>query len=233
MSAINTNMTFNFTEAYDNEIQVSVAENQPANSYLERDGREVITHSGGNPAAHPTLSGVIKGGESHLLTEGSITIEHTMDSDYTQTKADNYFGWLTSNDQSMEDAPGSTRSYNDTDKKITISYTVEHSQTGWRPLKQKYVPDSVKAKMTLGAGSTLICVTRFAHINDWTVEHMNIQANTSTLIEKEGGTCYVIFASDVTKGSDTLTKFKAYKLSSGNINVTSTANTMVIRLYRA
>ena len=35
MSAINTNMTFNFTEAYDNEIQVSVAENQPANSYLQ------------------------------------------------------------------------------------------------------------------------------------------------------------------------------------------------------
>lgn len=233
MSDITSTMNFVFHEAYDDQIQISVVETAAAGEYMERVGKEVIVHSGGNPAAHPTISSMIKSGESQLLVAGSCTILYRMDSSYTQSMADDFIAWCASNDQSMEDCPGATISYDDTAKEITFTYNMEYSGSSWRHLRQRYIPDSEDAKVTLSADAVYMCVLRFAHIADWVVEFKNIQANTSTTVEKEGTDCYVFFASDVTKGSDTLTKYKGYRLTSGDINVTSSSNTVVIRAYRA
>ena len=231
---LSTDLNFTNSGAYDDRIQVAAAVDQPSGRHMTRTAISDIVHNDGSEVSHPTIAGLIKSGENHLLVKGACTIEYDLHSSVTAQHRANYEAWVASNDEGMADTVGSTVTYDSTNNKYDITYTVEFGAADWRQLPGLYSPKSDSAKIaTAGASSTLLCFTRIdGEPNEWTIQYRDVGAGVTSSLAKAGTHCYMIFSEDVTKGSQTLDAFVAYKITSSSIDITATNNTKVVRLYR-
>ena len=218
---------------YDGKIAVSAAVNQPAGRHMTRTSTTEIGHNNEQLVPHPTIDGLIRSGENHLLVEGSITVEWDLVDDFTDQQRSNFGSWYTSNDEGMPDTVGTNLTYDSTTNKLTAVYTCEFSQTSWRQLPAKWSPNSNSAKMVLGDNSSIMCFLRIdGEPEAWTVKYKDVLSGTTSTIDKAGTTCYVIFSKEVTKDGVTLNAFQAYSMVSSSMDISASNNTKVVRLHR-
>ena len=231
---ISTDLTFSNHGTYDDRIAIAVAVDQPSGRHMTRTAISDIVHNDSAEVAHPTIAGLIRSGENHILVEGSCECTFNLHSSVTAQHRTNYENWLSSNDESMQDSIGSTITYDSDDNTYTLAYTVEFGQPNWRQLPTLWTPKSDTAKVTFtGSNNTLLCFTRIdGEPGEWTIQYRDVGAGVTASLPKAGTHCYMIFSEDVTKGSQTLDAFVAYKITSSSIDITATNNTKVIRLYR-
>ena len=231
--SLTSDMEFSHHGTYDEKIVVSAAVNQPAGRHMTRTSTTEIGHNNEQLVPHPTIDGLIRSGENHLLVEGSITVEWDLVDDFTDQQRSNYGSWYTSNDEGMPDTVGTTLTYDSTTNKLTAVYTCEFSQTFWRQIPAKWAPKSNSAKMVLGDNSSIMCFLRIdGEPDEWTVKYKDVPSGTTSTIDKAGTTCYVIFSKDVTKDGVTLNAFQAYSMTSSSFDVSASDNTKVVRLHR-
>lgn len=223
--AIKTDITFDAGENADNKLLVSGAFNIQEGGYMSRDSVLEIGHNNGSIVYHPTISGLIKSGENHLMTKGRIRIVYDLDDTVTPEQIQNCITHITG------DQPNVRAIHEPVSNSIHVFYNISYTQDSFRELPAKYAPLSDKSKMTFSEGSDLIC---FLRIDDdpsaWTIEYRDI--TSSATINKQGNSCYVIFSTAVTVNGNTLTPAKAYQLTSDTIDVTVSENTKVVRMYR-
>lgn len=228
-----TNMDFTISGYYDKKLFMSAAVNQPAGRYMERDTVTSINHNNDEIVRHPTIDGLIRSGESQLLTEGSITIEFNLVDGFTAQQRANFETWLESNDEGMRDITGGTLTHDSENNKLVVTYTCEFGNTNWRQLPIKWIPESSTARLTLGANSSLACFLRIDDDPDaWTVRVKDIPSGATSTIDKAGETCYVAFSTDVTKDGTALTAYKFYKMTSSSFDVSAANDTKVMRVHR-
>lgn len=230
---ITTDIEFSHHGSYDEKISVSAATNQPAGRHMTRTSVTEIGHNDEQVVPHPTIDGLIRSGENHLLTEGSITLEWELSDDVTAQQRSNFESWFASNDEGMRDSSESTLTYDSTNNRYTINYTCEFGNTSWRQLPCKWSPQSVTGKITLGADSSLLCFLRIDGEPDaWTVRIKDVPSGTTSTIDKAGNICYVIFSKDVTKDGVTLNAFQAYSVTSSSFDISAANDTKIVRLHR-
>lgn len=231
--SLTSDMEFSHHGTYDEKIAVSAAVNQPAGRHMTRTSITEIGHNNEQLVPHPTIDGLIRSGENHLLVEGSITIEWDLVDDFTDQQRSNFGSWFTSNDEGMQDTVGTTLAYDSITNKLTAVYTCEFSQTSWRQIPGKWAPKSDSAKMILGDNSSIMCFLRIdGEPDEWTVKYKDVPSGTTSTIDKAGTICYVIFSKDVTKDGVTLNAFQAYSMTSSSFDVSASDNTKVVRLHR-
>ena len=223
--AIQTDIKFDSSENTDNTLLVTAAFNIQEGGYMSRDSVLEIGHNGGEVVYHPTLSGLIRSGENHLMTKGRIRIIYDLDDSVTPEQIENYITYITA------DQPNARAIHEPVSNSINVFYDISYTQDSFRELPAKYAPLSDKSKMMFSEGSDLIC---FLRIDDepeaWTVEYRDI-TDTAT-INKQGGLCYVIFSTAVSIGGKLLVPAKAYKVTSDTLDVTVSENTKVVKMYR-
>ena len=231
--SIETDFVFTHQVTYDDTIVVGVAENQPAGRFMSRtDQAADITHNYGQLVPHPTMAGLYKTGENHILTQGSCKLEFVLDPSVSAETIDNYEAWF--NGEGQISTIGAELTFVPEEAKYVLTYTTEFSQTAWRQIPMIWAPLSTFASVsTVGDSSTLICFQRIdGNPAAWTIRYRDITAGSTASLEKTGATCYMIFSEDVTKGSQTLSAFKAYKVTSDTLNISAANDTKVIRLSR-
>jgi len=222
---ITTNLTFGTPTIVDESLTLVVASNTPEGGYYLFDSVEDIIHNDGQEILHPTYSALGQFGQSAILTEGAITLTYTLNPETKDEAIEQYLEYIS------DIAPNASFSYTDTE--LVASYDVEFTQTTWSIFKDTYYPRSTSIRLDLKEGSELACFLRVDGSPEaWTVEYKDILPNTLTTIEKEGENCYIFFSKEVTKDSTTLSSYSYYKLTSGDIEVTSTEPCKAIRLYR-
>lgn len=223
--AIQTDIKFGDNENTDNTLLVSAAFNIQEGGYMSRDSVFEIGHNGGEVVYHPTLSGLIRSGENHLMTKGRIRIIYDLDDSVTPEQIENYITYITA------DQPNARAIHEPVSNSIHVFYNISYRQDSFRELPAKYAPLSDKSKVTFSEGSDLIC---FLRIDDdpsaWTIEYRDITDKAT--INKQGGLCYVIFSTAVSIGGKLLVPAKAYKVTSDTLDVTVSENTKVVRMYR-
>jgi len=222
---IKTDITFGSNENTDNKLLVSSAFDIQEGGYMSRESVLEISHNGGEVVYHPTISGLIRGGNHHLMTKGRIRIVYKLVDTVTTEQIQNYIT------HTLADQPNVRAIHEPVSNSIHVFYNVSYTQDSFRELPAKYGPLSNESKMTFSEGSDLMC---FLRIDDdpsaWTVEYRDI-TNTAT-INKQGELCYVIFSTAVTVGGNVLTPGKAYKVTSETLDVAVSENTKVVRMYR-
>lgn len=222
---IESNMSFEPLVVTDNKLTLAVAKNIPEGGYFSRQTKTEIGHNNGEVVYHPNNEFLIRSGENHILTKGSCTISYEINSVDKSEIIEAY------TNHANVDAPDATIVVEG--NTLNISWDVSFLNDTWSELKGKYAPLSDSAKIEVSEGSEFACFLRVdGEPEAWTLEYKDITANTLTTIEKEGNQCYVFFTNEVTKEDITLEAFKYYKLTSGNINVTPSIDTKVVRLYR-
>ena len=224
---ISTNMTFSGGVNTDNRLTLTVSDATVAGAYFESNDNADIAHNDGIVVTHPTISGLQRTGENHILTEGGITVVWTLSDSITQTQINNFLTWVAT------DKPEATVSHDSTAGTITLTYTVEHGQTSFRDLPIKYGPLRDSGRMTFTTGSKLACFLRTdGSPDDWTIDYRDIAASGSATIDKEGTHCYVFFSEPVTVGGTTLNAYEFYKITSASITAAASSATKVVRCYR-
>lgn len=224
---VTTNMTFTSKGNADNRITLSVAESTQSGAYMNSSSNAEIPHNDGITVSHPTISGLQRSGENHILTSGTITVVWTLAENITSQQITNYTTWLAS------DMPTATITHDSTENTITMVYTAEYGQTSFKSLPVSYSPLRTNAKMTFSTGSDFACFLRTDGSPDsWTVDYRDIAASGSATIDKEGTHCYVFFSEAVTVGSNTRNAYELYKITSSSITASATTACKVIRLYR-
>lgn len=223
--AIQTDIKFDSSENTDNTLLVTAAFNIQEGGYMSRDSVLEIGHNNGEVVYHPTISGLIRSGENHLMTKGRIQIVYNLHDSVTAEQIQNYITYITA------DQPNARATHEPVSNSIHVFYDISYTQDSFRELPAKYAPLSDKSKMMFSEGSDLIC---FLRIDDepeaWTVEYRDI-TDTAT-INKQGGLCYVIFSTSVSVGGKLLVPAKAYKVTSDTLDVTVSENTKVVKMYR-
>ena len=232
--SLTSDIEFSHHGNYDEKISVSAAVNQPAGRHMTRTSMTEIGHNDGQVVPHPTIDGLIRSGENHLLTEGSVSLSWELNESVTDAQRANFESWVASNDEGMRDSAGSTLTYDSTNNRYTLTYTCEFGNTSWRQLPCKWSPQSDTAALTLGADSSLMCFFRIdGEPEEWTVRIKDAPSGTTSTIDKAGNTCYVIFSKDVTKDGVTLNAFQAYSVTSSSFDISSANDTKIVRLHRA
>jgi len=230
---MSTDTDFEFTHqaVYDNNIVVAAAVNQPNGRFMSRsDAASDLPHNFGEIVYHPDYPGLTRSGQNHALTKGSIKIELELEPEANEEVKANYISWF--NQENNLASIGCKYEFND--NKYTVTYTTEFTQTKWRDILMTWSMPSSFAKLSVtGDSSDLLCFQRIDGNPDaWTIKYRDIPAGTSAVLEKTGNICYMIFSEEVTKGSTTLSIYKAYKITSNNIEVNASNNTKVFRLSR-
>jgi hypothetical protein len=232
--SLTTDINFTLGGQYDGRISVAAAVNQPADVYMTRTSVTEIGHNDEQVVPHPTIDGLIRSGENHLLIEGSINCWWDLNESVTDTQRANFEAWFASNDEGTRDSTGSTLTYDSTNNRYTMNYTCEFGNTSWRQLPCKWSPQSDTAGLTLGANSSLLCFLRIDGEPDaWTVRIKDAPSGTTSTIDKAGNICYVIFSKDVTKDGVTLNAFQAYSVTSSSFDISAANDTKIVRLHRA
>ena len=222
---VKTNIVFSTNENTDNKLLVSGAFDMREGDFIGRDTMYEMPHNGGEVVYHPTISGLIRGGENHLMTKGRIRLVYTLDDSVTIEDRQNYIDYITA------DQPNVRAIHEPVSNSIHVFYNISYNQDSFRELPAKYAPVSPKNHTTFSEGSNLLC---FIRIDDepeaWTVEYRDITDNAT--INKQGGLCYVIFSTAVSVNGNLLVPAKAYKVTSDTLDVTVSENTKVVRMYR-
>jgi len=222
---VESTITFETPENTDNIILVAAAFNIQKGQFMSRDDARDIPHNKTKIINHPTISGLIKTGENHLMTKGRIRMIFTLDKDITTEQIQNYITYIES------DLINGKAIYVEAANELHVFYTAIYAQETFREFSVKYAPLSTKAKMIFHEGSDLLCCLRIdGEPEAWTTEYRDI-TNTAT-IDKKGNLCYVVFSTDVSSGNKSLSRGKAYKLTSDTIDITVSENTKVVRMYR-
>lgn len=231
---ITTDMEFSVHGAYDDRIVIGVAVNNPAGRHMTRDSQNDVAHNEGQEVPHPSLPGVLKSGEHHILVKGGCSIVSDLNAAVTAEQVQGYLDHFESNDENMRDANGAVLSYNATDHQLTVSYDVEFGQPNWRVLPMLWVPKTDVGSINFtGESNSLLCFTRVdGEPSAWTIRYRDVQAGQSADLAKDGNICYMIFSEPVTVGSQTLDAFVAYKITSSSISISATNDTKVVRLHR-
>ena len=230
---ITTDIEFSHHGSYDEKISVSAATNQPAGRHMTRTSMTEIGHNDEQIVFHPTIDGLIRSGENHLLIEGSISCWWDLNESVTDTQRASFEAWVASNDEGMRDTTGSTLTYDSTNNRYTMNYTCEFGNTNWRQLPCKWALQSDTAGFDLGANSSLLCFLRIdGEPEEWTVRIKDAPSGTTSTIDKAGNICYVIFSKDVTKDGVTLNAFQAYSVTSSSFDISAANDTKIVRLHR-
>jgi hypothetical protein len=88
--SLTSDIEFSHHGNYDEKISVSAAVNQPAGRHMTRTSTTEIGHNNEQLVPHPTIDGLIRSGENHLLVEGSITVEWDLVDDFTDQQRSNF-----------------------------------------------------------------------------------------------------------------------------------------------
>ena len=223
--AVQSDINFGPNENTDDTLLVSAAFDIHEGGYMSRDSVLEIGHNGGDIIYHPTISGLIRSGENHLMTKGRIRIVYDLHDSVTKEQIQNYITYITA------DQPNARAIHEPVSNSIHVFYNISYTQDSFRELPAKYAPLSDKSKMMFSEGSDLICFLRIdSEPETWTVEYRDITDNAT--INKQGGLCYVIFSTAVSVNGNLLVPAKAYKVTSDTLNVTVFENTKVVRTYR-
>lgn len=224
---ISTNISFGNGVNTDNRLMLTVSDATAAGAYFQSDDNADISHNDGIVVPHPTVSGLQRTGENHILTEGSIAIVWTLDENITQQQVDNFLAWIAS------DKPEATATHDSAANTVTVTYTVEFGQDSFRNLPVRYGPLRESGRMTFAEGSKLACFLRIDGEPDaWTVEYRDIGAGASADISKAGNHCYAFFSQPVTVAGTTLNAYEFYSITSELITATASSDTKVVRCYR-
>lgn len=224
---ISTNISFVGGVNTDNKLNITVSEPTELGAYFQSDDNADIAHNDGITVAHPTISGLQRTGENHILTEGSIAIVWTLDENITQQQVDNFLSWVAA------DKPEATATHDSAAGTITVTYSVEFGQNSFRNLPIGYGPLRESGRMTFAESSKLACFLRIDGEPDaWTIEYRDIAAGASADISKAGNHCYVFFSQPVTVAGTTLNAYEFYNITSDVITAAASSNTKVVRCYR-
>ena len=222
---IESDIKFSSNENTDDTLLVSAAFDIHEGGFMSRDSVLEIGHNGGDIIYHPTISGLIRSGENHLMTKGRIRIVYDLHDSVTAEQIQNYITYITA------DQPNARAIHEPVSKSIHVFYNISYTQDSFRELPAKYAPLSDKSKMMFTEGSDLICFLRIdGEPEAWTVEYRDITDKAT--INKQGGLCYVIFSTAVSIDGKLLVPAKAYKVTSNTLDVTVSENTKVVRMYR-
>ena len=224
---ISTNISFGNGVNTDNRLMLTVSDATTAGAYFQSDDNADISHNDGIVVPHPTISGLQRTGENHLLTEGSIAIVWTLDENITQQQVDNFLSWVAA------DKPEATAAHDSAANTVTVTYTVEFGQDSFRDLPIRFGPLRESGRMTFAEGSKLACFLRIDGEPDaWTIEYRDIAAGASADISKAGNHCYVFFSQPVAVAGTTLNAYEFYSITSELITAAASSNTKVVRCYR-
>lgn len=224
---VSTNMTFAGGVNTDNRLTLTVSDATAAGAYFESDDNADIAHNDGVTITHPTLSGLQRTGENHILTEGGVSVVWTLSDSITTAQINNFLTWVAT------DKPEATVTHDSAAGTITLDYTVEFGQTSFRDLPLKYGPLRDSGRMTFTTGSRLACFLRTdGSPDDWTIDCRDISAGGSASITKQGAHCYAFFSEPVTVGGNTLNAYEFYKITSASISAAAASDTKVVRCYR-
>jgi hypothetical protein len=222
---IQSDINFGPNKNTDNKLLVSAAFNIHEGGYMSRDSALEIGHNNGEIVYHPTISGLIRSGENHLLTKGRIRIIYDLHDSVTPEHIENYITYITA------DQPNVRAIHEPVSNSIHVFYNISYTQDTFRELPAKYAPLSDKSKFMVSEGSDMFCFLRIDNEPEaWTVEYRDITNNAT--INKQGGLCYVIFSTAVSVNGNLLVPAKAYKVTSDTLEVTVSENTKVVRMYR-
>jgi len=223
--AIQSDIKFSSNENTDDKLLVSAAFNIHEGGYMSRDDVLEIGHNNGEIVYHPTISGLIRSGENHLLTKGRIRIVYDLHDSVTEEQIQNYITYAIANQ------PNVRAIHEPVSNSIHVFYNISYTQDTFRELPAKYAPLADTSKFMVSEGSDLICFLRIdGEPEAWTVEYRDITDNAT--INKQGGLCYVIFSTAVSVNGNLLVPAKAYKITSDTLDVTVSENTKVVRMYR-
>lgn len=222
---ITSNINFESNINTDDIILVAAAFNIEKGQYMSRDNILEIPHNGTQIIYHPTISGLIRSGENHIMTKGRIRMVFTLTEEMTKEEIENYIEYIET------DLVNGKAVYVEAAHELHVFYNASYSQETFREFPVKYAPIAVKAKMIFHEGSDLFCCLRIdGEPEAWTVEYRDI--TDMATIDKKGNLCYIIFSTDVSSGDKSLSRAKAYKLTSDTIDITVSENTKVVRMYR-
>jgi hypothetical protein len=222
---IDTNIELWSHHNADNKILVSASFGLKENSFMSRDNITEVGHNGGEVVYHPTIEGLVRTGENHILTRGTIKLIFDLYESVTEEHIDSYINYI------KNDLTGSSVVYDDNSRCLEVTYTAEYSKNYFGQLPAKYTLPANAARMEFSEGSDLFCILRVDGEPDaWTVEHTD--ATEEAQINKVGETCYIIFSTPVMANGKELVAAKPYKMTSSSITVTPSEGTKIVRLYR-
>ena len=221
---------------YDNELFVSHFTAENNGKILGRDSLENVHHSGGSPEFHPTLPVAIKNTSGHIYLAGTFTVTFEWPAgEVTEQDMDSYIELLAG----YNIPPGVFDVTKDvSNNAIIVSMTdPQPAIADWSGYLTPWLPNAPKATLvSTSDASEFLCVTRANNtFSNYTFDQRTIESgDTLTVSRPESTLCFIIFTKDVSVGGKTLTKNKAYKLTSNSIEVTniSSDRALVLRYYR-
>lgn len=231
--AIERNIFFRHVDIYDGQLEVSHALSGQDGCFIRRTSYDDIWHHNGIPANsdHPTLSHVYSNHNyTNFFITGIMEFEWvwTSSENYTESQIDSYIN-LVANPHTtfVKDLPNN---------KLTATVNVGDVQySDWSSRLFAWTLKAPAFKMTMvGSDTEYGCITPLNDPLGFTHSLRTIQPGESVFVEQLGTECYLLFTSELFKGSTALNGMQLYNLSSGDITLTNSgsARVKIIKLYK-
>ena len=176
---ITSDIDFNSNINTDNAVLVAAAFNIKKGQFIGRDDIREIAHNKSQVIPHPTIPGLIKGGENNIMTKGRIRIVYKLDEDITEEEIKNYIQYVEA------DLVNSKAIYVEAAHELHVFYTAVYTQKTFKEFPVKYQPIANKATMLFSEGSDLFCCLRIdGEPESWTVEYRDSAESSDSFPRK-------------------------------------------------
>jgi len=207
----------------DNLLSFDYALNVPKNAFFARNNFEEVAHSN-SKVYHPKYDKLVKGTSSLFLMKGSTKISAIFDEELgiDMEMVSQYSQYITND----TDIPYEISLENNA---LIYKFNDQYSFENWQEPPSVWVPDIDNTYLELTSdNNNIICCLRLEDPENWTPQLINIKANDTFNISKEGSKCYLAFGGSV----NSLEAFKLYELTSDNLEATANEDVVVFRIFK-
>ena len=217
---------------FDNNLQVNVSENTKAGNEISRTELSEVLHFDLHSNLLNDNENITENGQSHILTEGTLTAFWEWDSEpITEKDLDEFTSYF---EDSVSETVEITKDFNNKKYKATFTYAADNSE--WNPITFKYGLKCGKAGFTLDTdNSVIICIQRMNDVENWNTRQIDLNPSQVFNAEKTGDhICYTIFSQEVDVDGITIPKYSCRNQTSNSIKITNTSNKpcKIIQIYK-
>ena len=236
MAFFTTHSSPDLIGVYDDELMVSHFLPGNNGKIIGRDSLDNTHHAGQSPLFHPTLANVIKNTSGHVYINGTFKLNFEWpEGDITEQDMDGYINLL-----ALHNVPAGLFDVTKDIANNTLIVTMIEPQPAiadWSDYLVPWIPGAPKVTLiNTSDDSEYLCISRLnGTFQDYTFDQRTIGSGDTLVINRPDCIkCFVIFTKDVFANGKTLTKNKAYKLTSESIEVTNAGSgrALVLRYYR-
>jgi len=216
---------------FDNNLQVNVSENTKAGNEISRTELSEVLHFDLHSKLYNGNENITENGQSHILTEGTLTAFWEWDSEpITEKDLDEFTSYF----NSLSETVKIVRDFEN--KKYKATFTFEGSNSDWNPITFKYGLKCGKAGFTLDTdNSVIICIQRMNSVEDWNTRQIDLSVGQVFDAGKIGDNiCYTIFSQEVDVNGTSIPKYSCRNQTSESIKITNTSEKpcKIIQIYK-